>query len=260
MPEPAVTPAPAPRGAVVIPTYNEAENIERLVRQILNLGLSLQVIVVDDNSPDGTGDIAERLAGENSLVGVVHRAGKLGLGTAYIAGFKKALADGVPIVFSMDADFSHSPTYLPAMVEMSRTRDLVIGSRYVPGGGTSGCTAPRKALSHGANLFAKVLLGLKAQDCTAGFRCYRRQVLESIEMETIFSSGYSFLNEMLNRCEKRGYRRRGAHRRRKPPAWRLQDLADRNPESYVHRLASALACPALGSTRSSLPPRTACPK
>jgi dolichol-phosphate mannosyltransferase len=205
MSDPAITATPTLRGAVVIPTYNEAENIERLVKQILDLGLGLQVIVVDDNSPDGTGSIVDGLAATDQQVSVVHRAGKLGLGTAYIAGFKKALVDGAPIVFSMDADFSHDPKYLPAMVEKSRADDLVIGSRYVPGGGTSGCTTPRKALSQGANLFAKTLLGLKAKDCTAGFRCYRRQVLETIDLDSIFSSGYSFLIEMLNRCEKKGF-------------------------------------------------------
>jgi glycosyltransferase involved in cell wall biosynthesis len=192
-------------GAVIVPTYNESENIETLVTQILDLGLGLRVIVVDDNSPDGTGNIVERLAGANSRVACVHRSGKLGLGTAYIAGFKKALAEGAPFAMSMDADFSHDPKYIPAMVEMIRSRDLVIGSRYVKGGGTRDCTAPRKLLSRGANTFAKVMLGLKAHDCTAGFRCYRRAVLEAIEMDTIFSSGYSFLIEMLSRCEKKGF-------------------------------------------------------
>jgi glycosyltransferase involved in cell wall biosynthesis len=193
------------RGAVVVPTYNEAENIERLVTQILGLGLDLRVIVVDDNSPDGTGQIADRLAAADSHVQVVHRQGKLGLGTAYIAGFKRGIADGMPIILSMDADFSHNPRYIPAMVEMSETYDLVIGSRYVKGGGTEDCTALRKLLSRGANLFAKLGLGLKAHDCTAGFRCYRRHVLEAIELDTIFSSGYSFLVEMIYRCQKKGF-------------------------------------------------------
>jgi len=193
------------RGAVVVPTYNEAENIERLISQILALDLDLQVIVVDDNSPDGTGQIVDRLAATDPRVRVVHRAGKLGLGTAYIAGFKQAISANMPLILSMDADFSHDPSYLPAMVEMAQTRELVIGSRYVPGGGTRDCTAPRKLLSRGANLFAKVMLGLKAQDCTTGFRCYRRYVLESIELDTIFSSGYSFLIEMITRVQKKGF-------------------------------------------------------
>jgi glycosyltransferase involved in cell wall biosynthesis len=196
---------PSMRGAVVVPTYNEAENIERLVTQILHLGLNLHVIIVDDNSPDGTGQIADRLAAGDGHVSVIHRKGKLGLGTAYIAGFKKALGAGAPFVMSMDADFSHDPGYIPAMVDMSAQRDVVIGSRYISGGGTRACTTARKFLSRGANSFAKVMLGLKAHDCTAGFRCYRRQVLESIELDTIFSSGYSFLIEMLYRCERKGF-------------------------------------------------------
>jgi len=196
---------PGARGAVVVPTYNEKENIERLVNQILALGLDLQVIIVDDNSPDGTGQIADRLAAADDHVQVIHRKGKLGLGTAYIAGFKRALALGAPFVMSMDADFSHDPSYIPAMVSMSRSCDVVIGSRYVKGGGTKDCTLPRKLLSRGANLFAKINLGLKTHDCTAGFRCYRRAVLEAIELDTIFSSGYSFLIEMIYRCQKKGF-------------------------------------------------------
>ncbi len=193
------------RGAVIVPTYNEAENIERLVTQILGLGLNLQVIVVDDNSPDGTGQIADRLAAADEHVSVVHRAGKLGLGTAYIAGFKTAIERGAPLVLSMDADFSHDPGYIPAMVDLVASYDLVIGSRYAKGGGARDCTFMRRMLSRGANLFAKINLGLKAHDCTAGFRCYRRHVLEAIELDTIFSSGYSFLVEMLYRCQKKGF-------------------------------------------------------
>lgn len=198
-------PGGAIRGAVVVPTYNEAENIERLVSQILALGLDLQVIVVDDNSPDGTGQIVDRLAAADAYVRAIHRPGKLGLGTAYIAGFKQAIASGIPLILSMDADFSHDPRYLPAMVEMASTCELVIGSRYMAGGGTRDCTAARKLLSRGANAFAKVTLGLKAGDCTAGFRCYRRYVLEAIELDTIFSSGYSFLIEMIARVQRKGF-------------------------------------------------------
>ena len=193
------------RGAVVVPTYNEADNIERLVAQILALNLDLHVIIVDDNSPDGTGEIADRLAAADGRVQVIHRQGKLGLGTAYIAGFKKALSQGVPFVMSMDADFSHDPGHIPAMVQKGASCDLVIGSRYVKGGGTRDCTVLRRLLSRGANLFARIMLGLHAHDCTAGFRCYRRHVLEAIELDTIFSSGYSFLIEMLYRCQKKGF-------------------------------------------------------
>jgi len=192
--------------AVVVPTYNEAENIELLVRQLLALPLHLRVIVVDDNSPDGTGDILDRLASEDGRVQPIHRPGKLGLGTAHIAGFKRALETGALLVVSMDADFSHDPRYIPGMVEKMRECDLVIGSRYVRGGGTRYCALPRKVLSWGANAFAKTMLGLRAKDCTAGFRCYRREILERVGLDQIFSNGYSFLIEMLYRTERLGYR------------------------------------------------------
>ncbi|HET91508.1 MAG TPA: glycosyltransferase, partial [Chloroflexi bacterium] len=193
---------------VIIPTYNEKENIETLVAQLLALPTQVQVLVVDDNSPDGTGDIADRLAVESGgRVSVVHRAGKLGLGTAYIVGFQRALADGADLVCTMDADFSHNPRYVPAMVDKIETGcDLVIGSRYVRGGGATGCTFDRVLLSWGANGFARVMLGLHAHDTTAGFRCYRREVLESIGLEEIKASGYSFLIEMLYRVQRQGYR------------------------------------------------------
>jgi len=192
----------------IVPTYNERENIESLVTQLLALPTDVRVIVVDDNSPDGTGEIADRLAEENDgRVDVIHRAGKLGLGTAYIAGFKRALGGDADLICTMDADFSHNPRYIPAMVEkIEQGYDLVIGSRYVPGGGTSGCTFGRKLLSWGANAFAHVMLGLHARDVTAGFRCYRRQVLESVNVDEIKASGYSFLIEMLYQVQRRGWR------------------------------------------------------
>lgn len=192
--------------AVVIPTYNEAENIEPLVARLLALPLPLRVIVVDDNSPDGTGDIVDRLAAADGRVIPIHRPAKLGLGTAHIAGFRRALADGAQVIVSMDADFSHDPRYIPAMVDRMGECDLVIGSRYVRGGGTRFCTLPRKLLSWGANAFAKAMLGLGARDCTAGFRCYRREVLERVGLDEIFSEGYSFLIEMLYRTQRLGYR------------------------------------------------------
>lgn len=205
---------------VIVPTYNEAENIRLLIADIISVGygeligipedappIPTDVVVVDDNSPDGTGDIADELAELHSSVHIIHRAGKLGLGTAYIAGFKFALERGYDRILTMDADFSHHPRYIPALIAKSRDQaDLVIGSRYVRGGGTRGCTLPRKALSWGANAFAKTVLSLNATDCTAGFRCYRREVLESIDLEAIFSNGYSFLIEMLYRCRRKGWR------------------------------------------------------
>ena len=196
------------RVTVIVPTFNERENIEALVTQLLAQPTGVGVIVVDDNSPDGTGDIVDRLAQETAgRVQAVHRAGKLGLGTAYIAGFKRALADGSDLICTMDADFSHNPRYIPEMVEkIGEGCDLVIGSRYVRGGGTSGCTWDRIVLSWGANAFARVMLRLNARDTTAGFRCYRREVLATIGLDQIKASGYSFLIEMLYRVRRRGYR------------------------------------------------------
>jgi dolichol-phosphate mannosyltransferase len=202
--------------AVIIPTYNEKENIEALVTQLLALPArggegdlcewNIRIIVVDDNSPDGTGEIVDRLVEEHAgRVGVIHRAGKLGLGTAYIAGFKRALADGADLICTMDADFSHNPRYIPDMIaKINQRYDLVIGSRYVRGGG-SNHNLVRKVFSWGANTITRVMLGLQAHDTTAGFRCYRRQVLESLDLDSIKSSGYSFLFEMLFRVERRGW-------------------------------------------------------
>ncbi len=193
---------------VIVPTYNEKENLEALITLLLELPVTVEVIVVDDNSPDGTGAIADTLAGQHpERLHVIHRAGKLGLGTAYIAGFQYALAERSDLVITMDADFSHHPRYIPAMVDkISVGYDLVIGSRYVRGGGTVECTFLRKLLSWGANTVARTLLGLHAYDATAGFRCYRRQVLESIALEQIFSNGYSFLIEMLYKVQRRKWR------------------------------------------------------
>lgn len=191
--------------AIIIPTYNERDNLGLLVREILALGLGSQVIIVDDNSPDGTGELADELAAYHSGVQVLHRPGKLGLGTAHIAGIKAALANGVAHILTMDADFSHHPRYLPDLLAALDRFDLVIGSRYTPGGGTLYCTLPRRALSRGANLFARTVLDLHAGDATAGFRGYRRAVLESIALDEIRSEGYSFLIEMLYRCQRQGW-------------------------------------------------------
>jgi dolichol-phosphate mannosyltransferase len=193
--------------SVIVPTYNEKENIEALVTQLLALPTGVRVIMVDDNSPDGTGEIADRLAVESEgRVSVIHRPGKLGLGTAYIAGFKQALADGADLICSMDADFSHDPRYIPDLVaKIEQGHDLVIGSRYVRGGGSTQ-SWDRKVFSWGANTITRLVLGLHARDTTAGFRCYRRQALESLDLDSIKSSGYSFLFEMLFRVERRGWK------------------------------------------------------
>ena len=190
---------------VIIPTYNEKENIVDLVNQILALPLDVHVIVADDNSPDGTGQIADDLAKQEPRVSVIHRPGKLGLGTAYIAGFKQGLAAGANRLITMDADFSHNPSYIPELVELANYYHITIGSRYIPDGGVQNWELHRRFLSWGANAFARTTLGLKAHDCTAGFRCYHREVLLNINLDRIFSNGYSFLVEMIFRCQRMGY-------------------------------------------------------
>ncbi len=192
---------------VIVPTYNEADNLDDLVSQLLALPVDLGVIVVDDNSPDGTGDLADTwVANEPGRVHVIHRTHKAGLGTAYIAGFHYALNElQADRILTMDADFSHNPRYIPDMIALSSQKHVVIGSRYVAGGGSRNCSLSRVWLSRIANGVARILLGLKARDTTAGFRLYRREVLLSIPLNEIFSSGYSFLVEMLFLCQRRGW-------------------------------------------------------
>jgi len=192
--------------AVIIPTYNESDNIVTLVEEIVALQVVGHIIIVDDNSSDDTGQLAEELAKQHQEVCVIHRPGKLGLGTAYIAGFKLALTLPTDCIVTMDADFSHHPRYIPSLIAQTRVYDLSIGSRYVDGGGAVNCNLWRRFLSKMGNNVARLTLGLKASDCTAGFRCYRRQILEAVDLDTIFSSGYSFLVEMLYRCQQLGYR------------------------------------------------------
>ena len=196
-----------PETFVIVPTYNEADNIDDLLAQLLELPVNLGVIVVDDNSPDGTGQKADEWSKRDpERVYVVHRPGKLGLGTAYISGFRFAIDElQAARVMTMDADFSHNPRYIPAMIAMSEEKDVVIGSRYVPGGGTLNCTWKRIWLSKIANFTARGLLGLQANDTTAGFRLYHRRVLESIPLDQVFSNGYSFLVEMLFMCQRRDW-------------------------------------------------------
>lgn len=192
---------------MIVPTYNERENIERLVTRLRALPGNVHVLIVDDHSPDGTGLLADALAATDTGVHVLHRAGKLGLGTAYKAGFAYGLTRGYHYLCTMDADFSHSPESLPLLLDKaSQGYDLVIGSRYVPGGNVIGSTRARKLVSYGANWLAHTVLNVDARDCTAGFRCYRRQVLETINLEAIFSSGYSFLIEMAFYCQQTSFR------------------------------------------------------
>lgn len=194
------------RPAVIIPTYNESDNLAALLADLHTIVPDLTIVVVDDNSPDGTGQLADQFAAQNPRIHPIHRPRKLGLGTAHITGIKWALSQNLEPILTMDADFSHSPRYLPDLIRAISNLDTVIGSRYVPGGGTLHCSLPRKTLSRGANTFARLMLGLKATDCTAGFRAYRRAVLDSIDLDRIVSNGYSFLIEMLYLCQKGGWR------------------------------------------------------
>lgn len=195
-----------PHICVVLPTYNEAENITRLIPELMALPIHLSVMVVDDNSPDNTGDLADELAKQYpQRVFVVHRPSKQGLGTAYLTGYQRAFEHGADFVLTMDADFSHPPKDIPSMITRAAQADVVIGSRYVSGGAMISLWQ-RRWLSRVANALACWVLNLQARDVTAGFRLYRRAVLESIPLDRIFSSGYSFLIEMLYLVQQRGWR------------------------------------------------------
>lgn len=192
---------------VVIPTYNERENIERLVGQLLALPLDLHVLVVDDNSPDGTGAFVEEWTKREPRIHVLHRPGKLGLGGAYIAGFKWALAGtDARYLFEMDADFSHDPAAIPAFLDLIPGADLVIGSRYVKGVTVVNWPLSRLILSITANVYTRVITGMPLHDATAGFKCFRRTVLEALPLDDIKSDGYSFQIEMHFHAWKRGFR------------------------------------------------------
>lgn len=189
-----------------IATYNEAENIERLVRAILGLGLGLEVLVIDDNSPDGTGRIADGLSAETGKVRVIHRPGKLGLGTATLDAVKFGLDNGYEVVVTMDADFSHDPKFLPDLVAATARYDLVIGSRYLHGISVVNWPLRRLILSTFANWYVRAITGLGLRDCTAGFRCWRREALEKIPLERIASDGYAFVVETTYEASRRGCR------------------------------------------------------
>jgi dolichol-phosphate mannosyltransferase len=191
---------------VVIPTYNEYDNIRPIVRRILDEP-RFRILVVDDNSPDGTGQVIEELSRDEPRLGLLSRAGKQGLGSAYVAGFQRALQEGASYIFEMDADFSHDPRYLPRLLEAAECHyDLVIGSRYVRGGKTTDWGAVRQFISRGGNLYAGLILGLGIADSTSGFRCYRRAVLETVELQRVRSNGYSFQIEMVYRARQAGFR------------------------------------------------------
>jgi dolichol-phosphate mannosyltransferase len=193
------------KAMVVIPTYNEKDNIAQLVHTILKIDPGFFVTIVDDNSPDGTGRIADELASQYASVHVIHRGGKQGLGTAYVAGFKYALATGADYIFEMDADFSHDPFRLPDFLQHIQAYDLVMGSRYLNGVRVEGWRFRRLLLSKFANIYASYIMVLPIWDYTGGFRCYRREVLESIDLDRIHSDGYAFQIEMLYYTYKNGF-------------------------------------------------------
>lgn len=195
------------RALVVVPTFNERDNIERLIATVLSQDESLDVLVVDDGSPDGTGEIADRVASQNPRVHVAHRPRKLGLGTAYLMGFRWALEREYEFIFEMDADFSHDPAHLPQFLEAARDHDVVLGSRYRHGRVTVvNWPMTRLLLSYCANIYARVVTGLDLGDATGGFKCFRRRVLEAIPLDDVRSNGYAFQIEMSFRASRKGFR------------------------------------------------------
>lgn len=191
---------------VIVPTFNEAQNLPLIVPMILKQDPRLDVLVVDDNSPDGTGDIAARLAQSDSRVHVLRRASKDGLGRAYLAGFRWGLSQDYRAMFEMDADFSHDPDFLPGFLQALEEADLVLGSRYATGVNVINWPISRLLLSLGANLYARIVTGLPLTDCTGGFKCFRREVLEAIDLDEVRSNGYAFQIEMSFRAWKKGFR------------------------------------------------------
>jgi dolichol-phosphate mannosyltransferase len=200
----------AVRIAICLPTYNERENVEAIVRALGRVfaehDLDGRVLVIDDGSPDGTGEVADALAAELPWVEVLHRAEKAGLGPAYLAGFRRVLDEDAELVLEMDADFSHDPSDVPRLVGAAGGADLVIGSRYVRGGGVRNWGAVRRAISRGGCLYAQAILSLPVKDSTAGFKCYRRTVLETIDLDAVDSKGYAFQIETTYRALRAGFR------------------------------------------------------
>jgi dolichol-phosphate mannosyltransferase len=194
-----------PNAVICLPTYNERENLESMISALAPLGV--HVLVIDDNSPDGTGEIADRLAEELDFVSVLHRAAKEGLGPAYLAGFQRALADGAEYIIEMDCDFSHKPADVPRLLAACENgADLALGSRYVPGGGTENWGLLRRVISVGGSVYARVVLGMRFHDLTGGFKCYRRAVLERIDLDAITSKGYAFQIEGTYRTVRAGFK------------------------------------------------------
>jgi dolichol-phosphate mannosyltransferase len=197
----------AVRATICLPTYNEHANLEPMLRALGEvLPEGGRVLVIDDGSPDGTGEFADRLAEELPFVGVLHRERKEGLGPAYLAGFRRVLAEGADLVLEMDCDFSHDPNDVPRLIEAASDADLVLGSRYVPGGGVANWGLVRRMISAGGSLYARLLLGVGVRDLTGGFKCYRREVLERIDLDAISAKGYAFQIETTYRALRAGFR------------------------------------------------------
>ena len=193
-----------PKAVVCLPTYNERENIELMLRALGDK--DVRVLVIDDNSPDGTGELADRLAQELGYVDVLHRERKEGLGPAYLAGFRHALAGDAELVLEMDCDFSHDPDYVPRLIAaVEDGADLALGSRYVPGGGVRNWGLLRRLISAGGSFYARIVLGVKVRDLTGGFKCYRRAVLEAIDLDAVDSKGYAFQIETTYRTLRAGF-------------------------------------------------------
>jgi dolichol-phosphate mannosyltransferase len=191
---------------IIIPTYNEADNVSKIIPEVLSQDEGFNVLIVDDNSPDGTAKLVKDMQRTNSRIHLIERPNKLGLGTAYVAGFKYALTHGFDFVFEMDADFSHDPMMLKKLLEKAEDYDLVIGSRYISGVNVVNWPLRRLILSYSANLYTRIITGLPVKDATAGFKCYRRAVLESFDLDSIKSNGYSFQIETNYIAWKHGFR------------------------------------------------------
>ncbi len=198
--------SPTQRALIIFPTYNERDNIEKIVHAVLPLDPRIHVLVVDDSSPDGTGEIVDRLAASESKVNVLHRVKKEGLGRAYLAGFKWAIEREYDYIFEMDADFSHGPEYIKDFLREIREYDLVLGSRYICGVNVINWPMSRLLLSYCANVYTRIITGMPLRDATGGFKCFRRRVLEAIDLDAVQSSGYSFQIEMSMRAWKKGFR------------------------------------------------------
>jgi len=194
------------KALVLIPTYNERENLVPLMKQIFSEGLPLEVLIIDDHSPDGTGAVADELAAADPRVHVMHRAGKMGLGSAYVAGFRYALERDYDAVFEMDADFSHNPDSLPEFLRELENADLVVGSRYLHGVTVVNWPLKRLVLSYGANVYSRIITGIPIKDLTGGYKCFRRQVLESLDLSRVKSDGYGFQIEINYKAWRKGFR------------------------------------------------------